>query len=107
MIISHLRAWDSCGPVGQVTRLAVVLLQSNRLCDQDLTVTTMAFDASEISTLNIRDIVTTCPGGNWWFASSVTAQRMNFADLNGNCSWFSGYTFKSDYPRQYLYSQGE
>jgi len=74
---------------------------------QDVTATTMAFDASEISTLLIKNIKTTCVGGEKWFASSVSTRRLTFADLSGNCSFFRGYTYNPDYPRQDMYSQGE
>ncbi|KAF2819033.1 hypothetical protein CC86DRAFT_432467 [Ophiobolus disseminans] len=89
MAMTSLRAWDSCGPVGQC---------------QDVLSTTLAFNAEEISTLKPSRYVTSCsgrlPGSR--AESSYMTRRMTFADLHRNCSSYVGYFYLSDFPGQFI-----
>ncbi|KAH7080169.1 hypothetical protein BKA63DRAFT_505868 [Paraphoma chrysanthemicola] len=70
LVLSSLRARDKCGPVGQ-----------------DISVTTMAFDANDISTIRASTWIT--QGCGWLglaVTSSITSVPITFADLQGNCT---------------------
>ncbi|KAH7086476.1 hypothetical protein FB567DRAFT_71690 [Paraphoma chrysanthemicola] len=70
LVFSSLRARDKCGTVGQ-----------------DIHVTTMAFDADEISTIRASTWITEgCGYLGLAITSSITSVPITFADLQGNCT---------------------
>lgn len=68
----------------------------------------MAFDAEEISTLSPINGLTSCGSDAFGYVFSTTVtRRMNFADLQVNCSTLPGYFYNSDFPYMFWMTAGK